>query len=192
MIVYLARLITEFFIRYDVIDKDSQEIYQYGNEIVISTFFDFIILFSFGVLFNDIVRVFLFWIVFFILRKFGGGYHANTYLKCKIVFSINIFIVLILLHYFEHAYNIYLFGLLTLFSGLVIFFLAPIDNENKPLSDSEVKINSVKCRVSFIIITVFSIILYYNYIKISFTLVLAHFSVAFAMLYEALKKKNII
>lgn len=189
MIVYLARLITEFFIRYGVIDKDDQEIYQYGNEIVISTVFDFLILFGFGLLFKDVINVFLFWIAFFILRKFGGGYHADTYLRCKIVFSINIFIVLIMMHYEEYIYNIYLMVSLTLLSCLVIFLFAPIENKNKPLSESEIKRNAIRCRVCSSIVAAFSIVLYYNYTEISFTLVLAHFSVAFAMIFEVFRKK---
>lgn len=192
MIVYLARLITEFFIRCDVIDEGEQDIYQYGNEIVISTILDFLILFGFALAFHDFTNVFLFWITFFILRKFGGGYHADTYLKCKIVFSINILIVLIMLHYFQYAFNVYLLVLLTLFSCLVIFILAPIDNENKPLSDSELKINAIKCRICSSIVTIFSIVLFYNYTEISFTLVLSHFSVAFAMIFEVIKKKKLI
>lgn len=189
MIAYLARIITEFFIRYDIVNKEDQEIYQYGNEIVISTVFDFLILFSFAFVFHDFITVFLFWIVFFILRKFGGGYHADTYLKCKIIFSINIFLVLFLVHYLSDIYNLYLLMLMTVFSCLVIFLLAPIDNENKPLTHREIRSNSIKCKSCSLLIGIITIVLFRKYMEISFTILLAHFSVVFAMIFEFLRKR---
>lgn len=190
MISNLARIVTEFFIRYDVVDKNDQDVYQYGNEIVISTLIDFFILFLLAFLFHDFITVFSFWLVFFVLRKFGGGYHADTYLKCKIVFSINIFAVLILVNYFNYIYNIYLFALLTLFSCSLIFLLSPIKNENKLLSQKEIKCNSVKCKCISVLISILTIVLFKKYSEISFTLILAHFSVAFAMLFEYFRRNK--
>ncbi len=190
LISYLAEIITDFFIRYDAADKDNREVYKYGNEIIISTALDFLILFAFAIVFHDFATVFLFWIVFFILRKFGGGYHADTYLKCKIIFSLNILIVLILVDCINYVYNFYVLVLLTMFSCLVIFFLAPIENENKPMTKSKIKSNAHKSKICSVLITVLSGALFYPFRNISFTLVLAHFSVSAAMLYAYMKNKD--
>lgn len=190
MITYLAKRITEFFISYDVIKKEDREIYQYGNEIIISSLLDFFILLAFAIGFNDFVNVFLFWIVFFILRKFGGGYHAGTYLKCKIVFSVNIFIVMIIMNDFKYVYNIYLLILMTVFSCVSIFLLAPVDNENKPLSETEKRINALKCRILLVLVCILSFLLFDCFSEISLILGLAHFSVAFAMIFEVVRKNK--
>lgn len=190
MITYLAKCITEFFISYDVIKKEDREIYQYGNEIIISSLLDFFILLAFAIGFNDFVNVFLFWIVFFILRKFGGGYHAGTYLKCKIVFSVNIFIVMIIMNDFKYVYNIYLLILMTVFSCVSIFLLAPVDNENKPLSETEKRINALKCRILLVLVCILSFLLFDCFSEISLILGLAHFSVAFAMIFEVVRKNK--
>ncbi len=190
MITYLAKRITEFFISYDVIKKEDREIYQYGNEIIISSLLDFFILLAFAIGFNDFVNVILFWIVFFILRKFGGGYHAGTYLKCKIVFSVNIFIVMIIMHDFKYVYNIYLLILMTVFSCVSIFLLAPVDNENKPLSETEKRINALKCRILLVLVCISSFLLFDCFSEISLILGLAHFSVAFAMIFEVVRKNK--
>lgn len=190
LITYLAKRITEFFIGYGVIKKEDSEIYQYGNEIVISSLLDFFILLAFAIAFKDFINVFLFWIVFFILRKFGGGYHANTYLKCKIVFSVNIFIVMIIMHNFKYVYNIYLLILMTAFTCISVFILAPVDNENKPLSENEKRINALKCRTFLVIICILSFVLFDYCREISLILVLSHFSVAFAMIFEVVRKNK--
>lgn len=63
-----------------------------------------------------------------------GGYHANTYVKCNVVFITFFVCALVLfqsINFASGAYNI--LGWINLLSCIVVFFLAPLENKNKKL-----------------------------------------------------------
>lgn len=76
----------------------------------------------------------IFFTMFISVRLYTGGYHANTVLKCKAVF-ISICISLVFLSEFKFPY--YLHILIMLLYLITSFFLAPIENHNKPLTSEE-------------------------------------------------------
>ena len=188
MIAGLAKIVTDFFLKNNVIDREDTDVYQYGNEIIISSLFDLLIVLVVGLIYNALINSLLFFVPFFLLRSFSGGYHANTYLKCKIVFLINISLSLFLSTYASSVYEIYSLVLLLLFSIFVIWGFAPIENENKPLSEEEIIINSKRSKIIGIILFVSIIITYYYNKNISLSLLLSFFSVAVGMIIEYFRK----
>ena len=106
MITALARIVTDFFLKYKAINNEDADIYQYGNEIIISSVIDLLIVFILGLIYKELLNAVLFFISFLLLRTFGGGYHANTYLKCKIIYIIDISVVLFLSKYAVFIYNL--------------------------------------------------------------------------------------
>lgn len=188
MITGLARIVTNFFLRYGAIDKHDAEIYQYGNEIVISSVIDLLILFIIGVIFKKVLYSILFFVPFFLLRKSSGGYHADSYFKCKLIFSLNITIVLLLIDQADVIYNLYSMILLLAFSITVIFATAPIESKNKPLSKEENQNNSKKAKITASLISILILIIYKDNKCISLTLLLSLFSVSAAMIIEIIMK----
>ena len=189
MIHRLADIVTDFFVRNDVISKDDREVYQYGNEIIISSAIDIAILFTFGLIFNNLLYLAPFWIVFFLLRAFGGGYHAQSYFKCKMVFILNVLAVVGLLYNVETFYNVYSMLLLILFSQTVVFATAPIENIYKPLDEQDIKRNRIRCRMCSLATGILVLITYCFNIKFSVSLLLASVSVSVAMIIEYLRKE---
>lgn len=188
MITALARIVTDFFLKYKAINNEDADIYQYGNEIIISSVIDLLIVFILGLIYKELLNAVLFFISFLLLRTFGGGYHANTYLKCKIIYIIDISVVLFLSKYAVFIYNLHTMILISMFSTTVIFFLAPIENPNKPLSESETVKNARKSKVLSVILCLMIIVLYRINKEISLTLLLTYFSAAAAMIIEYLRK----
>ena len=188
MITALARIVTDFFLKYKAINNEDADIYQYGNEIIISSVIDLLIVFILGFIYKELLNAVLFFISFLLLRTFGGGYHANTYLKCKIIYIIDISVVLFLSKYAVFIYNLHTMILISMFSTTVILFLAPIENPNKPLSESETVKNARKSKVLSVILCLMIIVLYRINKEISLTLLLTYFSAAAAMIIEYLRK----
>ena len=188
MITALARIVTDFFLKYKAINNEDADIYQYGNEIIISSVIDLLIVFILGLIYKELLNAVLFFISFLLLRTFGGGYHANTYLKCKIIYIIDISVVLFLSKYAVFIYNLHTMILISMFSTTVIFFLAPIENPYKPLSESETVKNARKSKVLSVILCLMIIVLYRINKEISLTLLLTYFSAAAAMIIEYLRK----
>ena len=187
MINAFAKIVTDFFLENRVIDSDDAETYQYGNEIIISSIIDLLIVIILGLIYKELLNAALFFISFFLLRTFGGGYHADTYLKCKIIYTIDISLILFLSKYASLIYNLYIMFLILIFSFTVFFSIAPIENSNKRLSKTEIEKNSQKSKVVSIILCLAIGVIYYYNKGISLTLLLTFFSVSAAMIIEYLR-----
>ena len=80
-----ASKITSFLIENKEINQDDYEVYKYGFEVIVL---------SIGLLFNKIFYSIAFLICYCPIRQFAGGYHANNYTKCLLIFIL-IFILTI-------------------------------------------------------------------------------------------------
>lgn len=141
----IAGSISFFLCKKGMIEGKEQDIYQYGFEVFLDTVLETCMLMAIGVLFHRIFETCLFIILFTGLRKFAGGYHAETKTRC---------ILLMILIYVS---NMYIAGLVVrenvmpfMFAGtvgaLVISMLAPVLHYNKELFPEEIIVNRNKTR----------------------------------------------
>ncbi len=155
------------------IDMGHREIYAYSLERYISGFVNFIVFAIVAAICGIPVETVVFGIFYGPLRKYAGGYHAKTRSKCMVL---SIFILLSLVKLAEGLVLLSYWKLLTviflLIAGLLIFWLAPVDSENRRLSEEVKKqyrrksrwIFAVDCL--FIILTVACLESFGNYILI--------------------------
>ena len=134
MVHRLSKMIANFLLHKNVISETEIDIYIYGYETIILGIIDFFIVLIVGLIFNQFITMLIFFTMFISVRLYTGGYHANTVLKCKAVF-ISICISLVFLLEFKFPY--YLHILIMLLYLITSFFLAPIENHNKPLTSEE-------------------------------------------------------
>ena len=120
-----ASKITSFLIENKEINQDDYEVYKYGFEVLIAFIVNIAIVLSIGLLFNKIF--------------YSGGYHANNYTKCLLIFIL-IFILTINTssNVDSQIYTLMIFIISTL-SYTGIFILAPIEHRNNPLTLREIK-----------------------------------------------------
>lgn len=89
MVIRVLRKLSDKIVSYLVdkkkIDKSESELYRYGLELLISNGTALLIVLSVGILLSVFYETILFLILFYLLRKFGGGYHAKTMLRCMIL-----------------------------------------------------------------------------------------------------------
>lgn len=83
MINRLSTLISDQFVKHNIIPKDAKDVYTYGVEITISSIIGFLITLAIGLLFDSLINAMIFYVIFISLRSMTGGYHAKTYLKCN-------------------------------------------------------------------------------------------------------------
>lgn len=95
--------------------------------------------------------------VFIFLRRFTGGYHAQTYLRCKVV-SVSAYLFVLFL-----ASNITvtpkLYFVLIAFGFFVILLMGPVENPNKPLTLEERKKHKLSGLCLFSVIAVIGYLL---------------------------------
>lgn len=128
----LATILCNRLLSQGAIDEEYKEVYVYGLELVLSFVFSTTVILLAGTLLNALDIAIIFLTIFIALRRFTGGYHAPTYLRCKLT-TIGIYItVTILCTYLTIPLLAYI-PLLIL--GLyVILRFGPIESVYKPLT----------------------------------------------------------
>ena len=86
MIHNLSEIITNFLASKKVINENESDIYIYGYETFFSGVIDLIITLILGILFRRLITAIVFFVMFVSVRMYTGGYHADSYLKCKMIF----------------------------------------------------------------------------------------------------------
>lgn len=136
MIPRISRVIADFFVQENVIEEEEAEVYQYGLELCVSSLISVLLTLIISLCFGMIVESLIFYIVFCVTRLFSGGYHADSYFMCKVVFAASLIMVLIF-NIFTQRVSVYFWLGFWLFYFLTIAFLAPVDNPNKKLDEDE-------------------------------------------------------
>jgi len=187
LIGFLAEKITDFFIKNNIIGVDDRPIYKYGSEIILSTMLGVILILIIGVLTKNITESVMFLLCFVSIRVFSGGYHANTYLKCNLIFIGVFILILILKNIVPNNIKIYIAVSLLAISGFVVALFSPVENKNKPLGNDEKIKNQKKSIFLSIIWTVIAIILLIFNIKLYIIIPITMFAIAISMIVEKIK-----
>lgn len=128
-------MITDVLVEKKVIERDESPIYQFGLELIFLNTVNLLTFIVLGLIFKEIRSGFIFLIAIICLRKYAGGFHASTRLHCYILTSAVCGSVIIAIKYFPLNFLQELCA--TFFSTIILFWLAPVSSENKPLEDSE-------------------------------------------------------
>ena len=134
---------------YQVIDKEYEDVYVYGLELIFSFLISTSIILTIGIVLKQVIPTLTFLVTFILIRQFTGGYHANSYLMCKICtvtcYALSVFLA--------NAVPISAFSFMVLLAigCLVICLFGPIENIHKPLTSEEKKKHKVTGLSLFII-----------------------------------------
>lgn len=120
-------------------DKETEEVFTYGIEIILSTLCSYCLVFIIGLLLQSWISAILFSLFFTVIRLYIGGYHCTSYLKCNATFC-GIYILIFFIAELLTQYNTLSIGvLMLLLCGLCIWFWEPVENSHKPMTKSELK-----------------------------------------------------
>ncbi len=139
MISKLSSYLIEKLLSNGTISNEDKNLYIYGLFMLISHLMFFIIACIFGLILKCVFESMIFYIAFQFIRKYAGGYHASTEIRCEILSTLSILacIVVIKLSKFYDFQTALLS--ITIFSAVCIFVLCPLDTPEKPLTDKEFK-----------------------------------------------------
>ncbi len=137
VIANLAKRIAYFLIKKGWGKEEECEIYQYGCEVIISVLVDILLVAVCGLLFHMTGKAFLFYAIFLVLRRYCGGFHAETYLVCNSVFTGIMLIALLGISY-SSMIPIPCMAIVAVISFLIVIRYSPIVHKNKPLTEKEI------------------------------------------------------
>lgn len=133
----ISCIITKKLVEKKIIRNDEWEIYQYSIEVLLSDVCYLFIAFLTALLTNSLWASVAFFTGFLSLRKFSGGYHASTYLRCHFLFWANQLLMILIYYLLSAKYGRIISLTFVSISIVCVFMLAPVGNKNKPLSDKE-------------------------------------------------------
>lgn len=132
LIEYFSNKILKYICNKKVIDNDEIDVYKYGIEITLSSVLNIFLILIIAAATNTLSVGIVFLIVFISVRKYTGGFHADTYLTCNLTFVCCYMLVLILLR-INFMQNVIIHISMILMCFLTILFLCPIENKNKKI-----------------------------------------------------------
>jgi accessory gene regulator B len=190
MIHQLSEIIADFLLKKNIISETEYDIYTYGYESIMLGIIDLLIVLTTGLIFNEIIAMLLFFIMFILVRIYCGGYHANTVLKCKLIFILiclcEVSLLKINFPWYFHIISMILYL-------LSCIFLSPIINENKPLTIEEQTKYKKTSIVLSLIWTIIAAFFYFFETKYCTTITITAFCITLLMVigkYGKEKKAN--
>lgn len=165
MISNLSKKVVNYLILTGSIDINEKELYEYGLFILLSTVFFMGVTSIIGFVFGLFLQSLLFFVTFIVIRQFAGGYHASTELRCEIFTTLSIFFCTATMYLIRKPISIVVLVFVALMLSIFIFLYGPIDNEEKILSATELKVYRKRTRQILLVIIVVVIVSFYFEIK---------------------------
>lgn len=135
MFYNISDRIANGFVKTDAIKAEDKEIYQFGIQQTFIILLNIITVTVLGIVFHRFWNMVVFMSAFIPIRIYAGGFHAKTSLRCYIYSIIFLVAVLLAMRFVDFTNLIYC--LLYCFSSIIILWLAPIEDINKPLDKIE-------------------------------------------------------
>ncbi len=159
MISKLAKGIAHFFVINNIAEKSKEVIYAYGMELLISDILNTLIVLLIALISHTLPAVIVFITVFMGLRRFVGGYHANSHLSCMTTLvAVMLTFCFGICNATERIAMIVSIGFVVI-SIPVIFRFAPVAHPNKPMSEEKGKKLKKYSRILVITLSLFSLLL---------------------------------
>ena len=133
MISRLSAKIVAVLVNHNIIQDEDLEVYQYGTEILVSSCLTLIITILIGLIFNMVWDASIFIGVFAWLRRKTGGFHADTYFKCNLIYAVVLIVALSLTKLLIPFYTLWMHIMVLLVYLLTTLCFSPVENINKPI-----------------------------------------------------------
>lgn len=158
MISSLSSIITEALYKSQVIAEEDKELYTYGFFVLLSKTLFFLVSALFGWMFGVLWESMVFYILFSTLRSYAGGFHASKESICTCCTTASLFLSSLSIWYMERIGNAVIPFCILVVCGAVVYLLAPLDSEDKPLTRAEMVLYRQKTRVIDIAMVIISIV----------------------------------
>lgn len=135
MIHSISDKLVRFAIQNEYIKQEQYDEYLYALNMLLNILITDVTMLVIGFLMGMIWECVIFWLVYKILRKYCGGFHFGTSLKCYLSSCIICPTVLAVIH--NVPYNQLIWCLFTSAATLILFIFSPVAAENKPLDEKE-------------------------------------------------------
>lgn len=192
MVYTLSSKLTKMLVNRRVIAEADFPVYQFGMQSLIMKAAHIVSFLLIGLAFQRFVEVCIFTAAYVILRKYAGGYHAKTSMRCYLISCLIIIVLMLFIRLIPQSIVLTCTVALLFICGITIFCLVPVDSSNKPLDRLEFKHYRKRARIILIIEIVIAIMfLLFHISGIAFMISLS-LAVLTAMLVVGIIKNRIL
>ena len=164
-----------------IINKNDTEIYAYLFDSILSSFTYDLLAILIGIITNKLFESLIFLYVTAAIRKFSGGYHAKTKIRCTIL-SYSVFIFYLITISLITINNRFFHIIVFILSSFLILLISHVECENKHFTPDDKRKLHLRLKLSFIIISLFTSIMFVlNYTSILFCINLCLIICAFSL-----------
>ncbi len=118
-----------------VISQEDEALYSYGLRQGVVFLLNTAAIIMVGWLLGMVKETIVFMLTYLPLRRMAGGYHARTQLRCYLLGILLTTSVLLAVKWLP--WNVYLCSVLLAVASVIIVWLAPVEDSNKPLDEAE-------------------------------------------------------
>lgn len=172
MLTRTARNLSAFFVKHGVIPAEDRAVYDYCFEILLSTILNLVLVVLIAILSKTLFLTIFYIIGFMLVRSTAGGYHANSHWSCVCILLGTYAIFLFMLKLIPASILGMLSFIFVIWAVLLVIFLSPVEDQNKPLSSEETKRFKRKSRIWIIILALSAL---------SLTIFLPHWRIGFSL-----------
>lgn len=115
MIYNLSKKIAFYFVKKGIVSQEEADVYRFGIETIICSVVDVLIAIIAGIVYRNLLGALWFFLIFAVLRQLIEGYHAKTFVGCKVLMTGMMFLVFALEPFLESGYSFACVGLMVLF-----------------------------------------------------------------------------
>ena len=181
-----AEKMTEKFLEDGIILPEEVDIIRYGLDTLGNNVLGFLLVLVIGGAFGHLRDSFIFWCLIFPLRKYSGGFHAETKERCSYI-SVGILIISYII-FFKLEWKVRELVAVTLFCSSVIFLLVPVDSINKPLDSLEYRVYQKRAKLVLVTeIMLFGMALYVKCKKVLIIIAMCFFIISISLFTGKLK-----
>lgn len=153
MIDKISQDVADYFFEKNLIRESEKDIYEYGVKLIASSVIGIFIVIFIGIVLGKVLDSIVFLLCFMILRKYSGGYHANSYLTCNLFFITVFLSTVVTVEFTPVKYRVISCVVMHVMSFAVLLKFSPIENYNKRLEEIQ-KLKNKK--VSLTIYSIFA------------------------------------
>lgn len=164
-----------------MIDKEDAELYCFGFDTLKTYLYAIVITLGIGFVMHSVVESIVFLIAFKLLRTTAGGYHTSNYFRCFCASSVLLTVALEIIKYNKY-FSLWVILLIVFINILMVFLLAPLPDDNKPLSPKERVYHKKKSRIVVILESVFILVTVFCNKTMAVTVLMAQVSVTLLLL----------
>ncbi len=142
LLLMIEKLVDRFMaimLKNNAISEEEISIYRYGYILLFEQIVNIAVAILIGIIFNKLVYVGTFLLVYIPLRSFCGGWHADKFWKCTLLSNLIILIMVVCSEKICEMININMMLIIIFVLAIIVYVVAPIGTKSKPLSDKEKK-----------------------------------------------------